>query len=291
MTLLRLLPLALIAFLANAFANESRCTDPRPLRLALIPKSNSELQANQYRPLIDLLAKSLGRPIELIAAPSYGTVIEGLLANHIDLAELGPASYAIAMSRGAQIAAFATVALRQGPHTDSGTAYRSLLLVRRDSGLRTLAQLRGKNLSLTDPASTSGAVLPRQAITQLTGYLPESYFGRVIFAGSHDRAIDSLRNRKVDAAFVASTRLDEAIRRGKVGNDEFAVLWRSELIPYDPFVMRQQLCAPLQKRIREVFLKESGQLKSMFQELDINGFVSTDNEQYTEIRNLFTTLP
>lgn len=283
----------LVSFLlmAKAGAVSNTCSDPRPLRLALIPKANAELLASQYRPLIELLAKSLGRQIELVPTPSYGAVIEGLLANNIDLAELGPASYAIAMSRGAAITAFATAALRRGPFTDSGTAYRSLLIVRRDSGLSTLPALRGKTLSLTDPASTSGAILPRQAISQLTGVLPETYFRRVSFAGSHDRAIESVRKKTADAAFVASTRLDEALRRGKLNEDEVLVLWRSELIPYDPFVLRQQLCAPLQKRIRDVFLKDAASLKTMFGELDISGFIPAHDQEYGEIRSLFATRP
>lgn len=284
-----LIALTLLSALPTARA--ANCDDPHPLRLALIPKTNPETQLTQYRPLVQQLEKVLGRRVEVVPSLSYGTVIEGLLAGHIDLAELGPASYAIAMSRGAGITAFASASLRKGTHTDSISSYRSLLIVRRDSGYSKLAQLRDKTLSLTDPASTSGAVLPRQAISQLTGVLPETYFRRVTFAGSHDRAIESVQKKMVDAAFVASTRLDEALRRGTVGSNDLSVLWQSELIPYDPFVLRERLCPALQKRIREVFLGDTGALKAMFAELDLNGFVPVSNNQYGEIRALFTATP
>lgn len=112
-----------------------------------------------------------------------------------------------------------------------------LLIVRRDKGFDKIEQLRGKTLSLTDPASTSGALLPRKAVSQLTGTLLESYFQRVTFAGSHDRAIDAVQTNLVDAAFVSSTRLDEALRRGTILPDEIGVLWQSSPIPYDPVVL------------------------------------------------------
>ncbi|MDP3538849.1 MAG: phosphate/phosphite/phosphonate ABC transporter substrate-binding protein [Azonexus sp.] len=282
---------ALLLWLVSLQVMAASCDDPRPLRFALIPKTNAEAQLAQYRPLIQQLEKALERRIAVIPTPSYGTVIEGLLAGGIDLAEVGPASYAIAMNRGAKITTFATFSLRKGTHTDSASAYRSLLIVRRDKGLKKIEQLRGKTLSLTDPASTSGALLPRQAISQMTGTLLESYFQRVTFAGSHDRAIDAVQKGLVDAAFVSSTRLDEALRRGKIRPDEISVLWKSSPIPYDPIVLNQRLCPELASRIKKVFLGDTSPLEAMFRELDMNGFVPASDEQYREIRELFATRP
>lgn len=281
----RLAPLALLPLAAAALAAD--CDDPRPLRLALVPMKSPETQAAQYRPLVQALQKQLDRRVELVAASSYGNVIEGLVAGGIDLAELGPASYAIALQRGAGITAFASPAQQRGPHTDSGSAYRSLLVVRRASGLDRLDKLRGATLSLTDPASTSGALLPRQAIRQLTGATPEAYFKRVTFAGSHDRAIEAVQKGLVDAAFVSSSRLDEVLRRGTLQADELAVVWQSAPMPYDPIVLRKRLCAPLQARIRRAFLNDTAALQGMFRELGIQGFVATEDAHYREIRSLF----
>lgn len=280
-----------LALLGPSGQAAAACDDPRPLRLALVPMKNPEILARQYAPLIRQLEKELARRVEVVPAPSYGTVIEGLLAGGIDLAELGPASYAIAVERGAAISAFASFAQRPGPHTETGGAYRSLLIVRRDRGWNSLEQLRGKTLSLTDPASTSGAVLPRLAVQQMTGSLPESYFHRVTFAGSHDRAIESVQKGLVDAAFVSSSRLDEALRRGTLGAEEIAVIWRSAPLPYDPIVLRRQLCAPLQAKIRQVFFGNADNLRHLFRELDINGFMPVDDAHYRDIRGLFANRP
>jgi len=263
------------------------CDDPRPLRFALVPLKNPEVQLVQYQPLIRQLEKTLGRRIEVVPSPSYGTAIEGLLGESIDLAELGPASYAIAVSRGARIQPFATYSTANGTTPGAAATYRSQLLVRRDHGIDKLEGLRGGTLGLSDPASTSGAILPRQAIAKQTGMPAENYFKRVIFSGSHDRSIEAVQKGLVDAAFVASSVLDEALRQGKVQPDELQVIWQSPPIPYDPFVLRERLCPALAAKIRQVFLGDPAPLVGMFQELKISGFFPTSDEHYREIRNLF----
>lgn len=286
-----LAPLLLVLFSpAPAFAAPA-CDDPRPLRFALSPISKAEAQRVQYRPLILQLEKMLERRVEVVPAPSYGSVVEGLLAGGIDLAVLGPASYAMALHRGARITAFASFAQQTSLLTESSTTYRSLLIVRRGAGLEKLEQLRGRTLSLTDPASTSGAILPRQAIRRLTGTPIENYFQRITFSGSHDRAIEAVQRGLVDAAFVSSSRLDEAVRRATLRPDEMTVLWQSEPIPYDPIVLRERLCSGLATKVRQVFLGDTGVLNGMFQELNVKGFVPVSDEHYRGVRELFGTQP
>lgn len=282
-----LLWLWLLAWPAHAAAAQAQCEDPRPLRLALVPVKNTHTQARQYRPLIRALEEATGRRVLAAPATSYGTVIEGLLAGDIDLAELGPASYAIAMGRGAHIDPIASFQLQQGPATPTSRAYHSVLITRRAHPATDLAQLRGSTLSLTDPASTSGAVLPRKEVQRLTGIPLESYFSRITFAGAHDRSIEAVRTGRVDATFVASNAVDDAVRHGTLRMDEIRILWRSEAIPYDPFVTRRSLCPALQKQIRQVFLGDSPALRGMLKELGMTGFVPATHGDYREIRQLY----
>lgn len=286
------LSLILLASLpACASSRHAPCEDPRPLRLALVPIKNTHTQTRQYRPLITALEKATDRRVLAEPAKSYGSVIEGLLAGDIDLAELGPASYAIAMKRGAQIDPIASFKLQPGPATPSSRAYHSVLITRRNHPARDIGQLRGATLSLTDPASTSGAILPRNAIQRLTGVTLEAHFDRITFAGSHDRSIEAVRSGRVDATFVASSAVDDAVRNGALRMDEIRILWRSKPIPYDPFVTRRSLCPALQKQIRQVFLGDPRPLQGMLQELGMTGFAPVTDEDYREIRQLYPQAP
>ena len=282
--------LCLIALLPS-YARAQVCDDPRPLRLALIPKKNAEALLADYQPLIRQLEKTLDRPVEVVPSPSYGTVIEGILAGSVDLAELGPASYAIAKSRDPGLTAFAAIAVRRGPYTPSGSHYHSLLITRQGNGFKDHTSLRGKSLGLTDPASTSGALIPRRSFTKAVGTPLETFFSRITFAGSHDRAIQAVVRRQVDAAFVSSTILDDAVRGNRVAASDIVVLWKSPPIPYDPFVYRGRLCQPLAERIKAVFLHDNDALRGMFEALQIEGFFPANDDSYREIRELYDSRP
>jgi phosphonate transport system substrate-binding protein len=277
--------LCLVVWAAHVQAQT--CESPRTLRVSLIPKMSSAALGAEYQPLVKVLAAKLQRPIEIVMAPSYGAVVEGLLAGTIDLAELGPASYAQAKARDSRVTAFASLIQRIGPNTDAADSYRSLLIVRRDRKMADLASLRGSNISLVDPASTSGALIPRQMITKLTGVPFERYFGRITFAGSHDRAIQAVQKGFVDAAFVSSSRLDEALRQGSVRPDELQVQWKSSPIPYDPFVYRGQLCQAVTDRIKQAFFQNIAWRQDLFKDMNGEGFAHVSDENYRDIREAY----
>ncbi|MFC7410071.1 phosphate/phosphite/phosphonate ABC transporter substrate-binding protein [Hydrogenophaga atypica] len=279
--------LALAAWLWPLFGHaQPACDDPHPLRMALIPKSQAQQQRLQLAPLLRVLERSTQRRVELSLPSSYAAVIEGLLAGTVDVAELGPASYAMLMARAEDVQVFAALAARDGTPPDQPGRYHALLLTNRDAGLDSVAQLQGKRVSLTDPASTSGALLPRAGMRQLTGRTLEQHFARVSYAGSHDRALQALRRGLVDAAFVSSTRLNEALQQGRLKAGDVVELWRSPPVPTDPFVVRKRLCAPLQAQIREAFLGHQAELAPMFQQLGSGAFVPADDADYRAVRDL-----
>lgn len=282
----RVLPLILLMCMPG-FSRADTCQDPHPLRFSLIPKKSMAEQLEHYRPLLNQLEKQLGRKVEIFQPTSYSSVIEGMLAGSIDIAELGAASYALAKKRNpAAIDAFATHAHVRGTFNPEGKYYRSMLIVKSTSGLDDIPSLYGKNVNLTDPASTSGAVVPRSLFPRTVGVPLERYFSHVLYAGSHENAAQLVFNGFADAAFVASTRLDEAIASGKFRADDFRILWKSEPIPNEPTVFRANLCEPLKDQIRKVYFSNSPELNPTLVKLKATKFLPADDEDYAAIRRL-----
>ena len=284
MTLLLLLLLTSCMWSARA---STVCEDPRPLRVAFVPKSSQD-PVRLHGPLLRALEQALNRPVEVLPMASYGAIMEGVLSDAVDLAELGPASYSMVMERKAVVTTFATVARRAASGALEPMNYRSVLITRRDSRLDSVESLRGKALGLTDPASTSGALVPRQAVLKMTGRAIEAHFGSVIYAGSHDLAIQAVQRRLVDAAFVSSARFEEALRLGRVQVQEMLQVWRSPELPLDPYVHRTRLCKPLVEKIRAVFFSAAPEFGPMFQALGVAGFVSAVDADYQSVRDLFS---
>ncbi|ART49203.1 hypothetical protein CBP33_14575 [Acidovorax carolinensis] len=270
-----------------AAASDAACEDPRTLRVALIPKTNTQKQLQEFRPLEVELEKALQRPVVVVASPSYGSVIEGLLSDSIDLAELGPAAYAMLMDRNAAVKPFAANSGRGPAGANVLAMYRSILIVRSNQGIAGINDLRNRSLSLTDPASTSGSLVPRQFVKNKTGQSIDNYFSRISFAGSHDRAIDAVRKGLVDAGFVSTARFEEALKLGRIAPGELAVVWQSEPIPYDPFVLRNRLCKSVVEKIHRVFFN-AAPLRAMLESRGAEQFVPVTNADYQVIRDLFS---
>lgn len=284
-TVLKLAALCLAACGA-ASTRAQGCDDPAVLRFASIPKSDGAQQQQTMRPLMKELERVLQKRVEVARSNSYGAVVEGLHSGNVDLAELGPASYALLMERGSPVTAFAT--LSRGLQADAAApgTYRAVLVVRADSGFKSIRDLRDKTLSLTDPVSTSGALLPMQAVMKLTGRPVETYFSRVTYAGSHLRAVEAVHKGLVHAAFVSSRRMEEYAQQKPGSAKEFAVLWQSPPIPNDPFVYRSTLCPAIVEKLRSVFFSAAPVLQPMFNELGGRRFVPASDADYQSIREL-----
>jgi phosphonate transport system substrate-binding protein len=281
------LVLSLCAF--HAEAAPPVCDDPKPLRFSLVPRTDLAKLLEEYQPLLRQLEKTLGRKITVIQPSSYGTVVEGLVAGTIDLASMGSASYSLAKNRDPSIMPFVTWTMQGGTFVKAGAHfYHSLLITRQEANLQDTAALKGRSLSLTDPGSTSGAVIPREEFGKLVGQRLEDYFGQVTYSGSHDRSVESVRKGYTDAAFVASEHLDEVIRQGRIEARELRVLWQSSPIPHDPFVFRGKLCPPLKEKIRQVFLTDSPEIRKFLVNLKADRFVPVSDEDYRQIQDVLT---
>ncbi|WP_051689716.1 phosphate/phosphite/phosphonate ABC transporter substrate-binding protein [Pelobacter seleniigenes] len=258
----------------------------KPLYFSLIPKKNISQQLAELQPLFDLLEKNLKRPIEIVRPQSYQSVIESLLSHKIDFCILGPASYAYAKQRDHQITAFAAFEKAQGIVTPQGSYYYAVLFTLADAGFSKPEQLRGKTVAFTDPASTSGALIPSVEFANFIGQSLDKFVGKQIYTGSHDRAITAVLQGRVDAAFVSSARLDEAIRKGQLPPERVNILWTSKPIHHDPFVFSSSLDQKTRQQIRTLILSDAPELQSMFNKLLIKGIVAVADADYQAIHDL-----
>ena len=213
------------------------------LRIGLIPSEDSQAMIESSKQVLDSLQNQLGMPVEPFVATDYNGIIEALRSGKLDVAYLGPFSYVLATSV-ADVEAFA-VAVTQKTGQSS---YHSLILARKDSGIRELADLKGHTFAFVDPSSASGHLFPKAGLQQ-EGFDPSTLFSRVVFSGSHDASILAVANKKVDAAAVADRILANAIARGLVKQDDFQVVWTSRPIPESPMVWRKNLDPALKLKV------------------------------------------
>ena len=230
------------------------------LTFGIIPAENASGVVERYTPLTDYLTRQLGVKVTLRVANDYAAVIEGQRSGNIHIASYGSASFARALITGVKIDAFAI-----DVNADGSKGYYSVFYVKKDSPYHTLADLKGKNLGLVDPNSTSGNNVPRFTLDQ-KGIDPDAYFGKVVFTGSHENAVLALSQGTVDVAANAWTDdsdsyLMRMITKGMLKNadgtsmkyEDFRIILKSEPILNGPLAVLSDMPADLKAKIADAF--------------------------------------
>jgi phosphonate transport system substrate-binding protein len=274
--------------ITSATALAAECENPDSLTFAIIPTEETVAELQLYKPITDRMAALTGKQIEFFMPTSYASVVEGMLSKFVDVAVLGPYSYVIANSKDPDVEVFATYAKKPGYLQEEGPGYRGVLVSKKGSGLKTIDDLKGKLIGLTDPGSTSGNLVPRVVFSKVIGMDIDNFFKRAVYTGSHELSTVAVHKGKVDAAFVASHRFDNVVAKGEVKLEDFNILWSSPPIPQDPFVYRSPLCDDIKANIRETFLglKDDPNAQAFLENVKSNTFVAMTSADYDVIRDL-----
>ncbi len=233
---------------------------------AVVPAENAAGVTERFGPFVDYMSRQLGTKVTLRVANDYAAVIEGQRSGNIHFAYYGPSAFARALMTGAQVEAFAI-----DVNGDGTKGYYSVFYVKADSPFRKIEELRGKNLGLVDPNSTSGNNVPRFALDKM-GINPEQFFARVVYTGSHENAVIALQQGTVDVAAnwwndEQESNLMRMDRKGMVKAADFRIIFRSEQIVNSPQAYLANLPAELKAAIREAYFALPQREPAIFQRI------------------------
>ena len=253
--------LATTALTAPAMADEIK-----EFRIGILGGENAQDRLNSNECLREKTEALLGVETKLFAPADYNGVIQGLLGGTIDAAWLGASGYAKTFLSDPE----AVEPILVKVNNDGGYGYYSIGFARKDSGITSLADMKGKVFGFGDPNSTSGFLIPSIEIPQQTGASMTSgdYFGEVKFTGGHEQTIVAVNNGDVDGGVTWADGLGEwedgfnsgalrkAVDAGLVDMNDLVQIWQSKPIPEGPFVLRKELP-------EDVKLKVTGLLASL----------------------------
>lgn len=218
---------------------------------SVVPAENASGVTDRYGPFIEQLAKDLGVKVTLRIANDYAAVIEGQRAGNIHVAEYGPSSYVRAWTvTSGGVEPFFT------PIDASGnTGYYSVAYVRADAPFQKLEDLKGRNLGLVDPNSTSGYNVPLFSLNK-AGIDPNTFFAKTLTTGSHDNALLALKQGTVDVAFNwwnadNDSNLTRNVNKGTLKKEDFRIVFKSDKIEGYPFVYLKALPDDMKAAIRK----------------------------------------
>jgi len=264
---------ATLAVAPATFAQSWKTSHPE-LVLAVIPAENASGVTDRFGPFVEYLSKELGTKITLRIANDYAAVIEGQRAGNIHIGSYGPASYARAALTGVKVEPFVTTR-----NADGSLGYYSVTYVLAKSPYQKMTDLKGKTLALVDPNSTSGNNAPRFFLNR-DGFDVDGFFGKNIYAGSHENAVLALVQGTVDAAAnwwnaENDSNLTRMLNKGMLKNADgtamkyadFRIVYKSELLPNSPYAFLAALPADLKAAIVKAFNEAPTKAKAAFDKL------------------------
>lgn len=232
---------------------------PSKIRVGILGGENESDRLTKFACWKDILTKEFGVPVELYPAADYAGTMQAMLAKQVDVAGFGASAYAGMVIQDPQaVELVATV-----EQLDGSTGYYSVMMVRADSGIEKLDDLKGKSLAFADPNSTSGYLYPQSELLA-QGYDPQVFFGRADFSGGHEQTIVAVLNKQYEAGVTwaslqgdeskgyTSGALQKAVEKGQLKMSDIKLIWHSTQIPNGPEVIRADLPEAFKAKYKQV---------------------------------------
>lgn len=177
-------------------------------RVTTIPEEAATEQVRKFTPLAQYLEKQLGVKVEFTPVNDYPAAVEALVNKKVDLVWFGGFTFVQANLRsGGKVVPLA--------QREEDTKFQSVFIAKTDSGIKSLADMKGKQVSFGSQSSTSGHLMPRSFLLA-ANLNPEKDFARVAYSGAHDATIASVVSGKVDAAALDITVWRKFVSENKV---------------------------------------------------------------------------
>ena len=300
--MLRRILLAAVAALALGAASARADSDKdkiKEFRVGLLGGENTQDRLARYGKFQELLQQKLGIPVKLFPAADYAGVMQGIAAGQLEMAGFGASAFA-----GAWLDCKCVEPIVVPQENDGSTYYYSVMVVRADSGIKTLEDMKGHSLAWADPNSTSGYLIPSATLKSKGIDLADGvYFSRTGFAGGHEQGVVAMLNKQYDACVTWTSgqgdikdgysrgNLRTMVDRGMLKMSDVNIIWQSGKIPNGPWAVRTALPAELKKQVTDFMLDLPKSHRDVYDDIERGagvGYAPATMELYHDIIELRT---
>lgn len=262
-----------------------------PLKFYLVPAQDMLTLETQGKVLEKYLQQDLKMEVRVELPTSYIAVVEAFGSKRADAAILNTFGYVLAQEKYQAEAKLKLV-------NRGRDFYNGQIIVREDSGIKSIKDLNGKKFAFVDPASTSGYLLPLRLFKFENIKIKES-----VFFGRHDTVVSAVYQNKVDAGATFHTPADEDgtpkdarwLLRTQYPDvyKKVKILQLTEAIPNDPLVLRKDLPEEIKTKLAESlqkYIKTEAGAKVLYDLYHITDFKVASDADYDMVRGYLKDL-
>lgn len=233
--------------------------EPDTLRFAVTDVQGLEELQRDYEPFRDALAETLGKKIQFFPVADRTAAAVALQSDQVDIVLTGPAEYVVMQAKTEAVPFIAI----------TRPNYRSVIAVHKDSGIKSLEELKGKTIAMSDLGSTSGQLGPTKILVD-AGLQPEQDI-EIKMLGDAD--LQAFQNEDVEAWGGAALDYDRFMEAKNLKSEDYPIVKKGDLLPSDVFIASNKLKPEYVEEIKKGMVENQEQL--------IGAIVSVDaNEKY-----------
>lgn len=283
--------LAIAVFIVHLEAGCRKQQEQRPagkafgqqeLLVGLIPEQNIFRQRERYLVLRKYLLDRVGITVNFTSLSRYGNIIERFTAEKMDAAFFGSFTYALARRQ------LGVEPLVRPVNLDGTSTYHGYIFVRKDSGIRSTNDMKGKRFAFVEQATTAGYVFPLAYFKASNIPDPQRHLGQSFFAGSHDAAILAVLNREADIGAAKNTIFDQLAGENPRIEQELIILATSGVVPQNCLAVRKDLDPVLKAELKQALLEmdKTPEGAEALRKFGARGFVETTDRDYAYLYTL-----
>ncbi|GBD97403.1 MAG TPA: phosphate/phosphite/phosphonate ABC transporter substrate-binding protein [Nitrospirae bacterium] len=249
------------------------------LVIGLIPERNIFNQIERYEPITGYVAEKTGVNIKLKVLTRYGNIIDNFVSAGLDGAFFGSFTYTLAHAKlGVEV-------LARPQYIDGTSTYHGLIFVRRDSGIKTVKEMKGKIFAFVDKATTAGYLVPLFYFKEhgIDNY--RTYFKETYFTGTHQDAIYDVLNKKADIGAAKNTVYRRLADVDKRITKELVILEEFLDVPENGLAVRKDLDVSIKNNLKEALLNMHNDPagKSALRDFGAEKFIETTDNDYANV--------
>jgi phosphate/phosphite/phosphonate ABC transporter binding protein len=202
----------------------------------------------RYKPLLDYIEEKTGMHFDIVIYPTYDDFVKEVESGNVQFALINASGFARIWRDGADVRYLVT-SLRQFGDKQRDY-YKGYIIVRKDSGINTFMDLKGKKFAFVNDDSSSGYKAPVDYMKSLN-LDPKTFFKKYFFMGDHDEVMKAIANKAVDGGAASEESFD---MNSKKYGDIFKKLYESPELANDAWVVGDKVPKSLSDQITEALL-------------------------------------
>ncbi|GAB4340860.1 MAG: phosphate/phosphite/phosphonate ABC transporter substrate-binding protein [Desulfobulbaceae bacterium] len=252
------------------------------LLIGIEPEHNIFDQVRRYRSLAEYLSDQLGMEVKLTIMSRYGEVLKRFRSLHLDGAVLSAYTATMAIDE------LGLIPLANQVDKDGDATSTGYIFVRKDSGIRSVADMRGRSIVFVDPATAEGYLFARAFFRRNNIENLDGFFSRHYFSGSHASAIFAVLDGRADIGVAKNTVFNRLASRDRSIRHELLILAKSPPVPEVTICLQKNLPPQTLEKIRETLLAmtQSVEGRRVLKELGARRFVAAGPEAFSGVREM-----